>query len=81
MYLASSILMYINKKSRPRVELFFLGFFSMSACQCKAQIRPTEDLSFLCVFFLVLSKKYSKFIEEKKCDTAVSKNLFRKKVN
>lgn len=78
MYLASSILMYINKKSRPRVELFFLGFFSMSACQCKAQIRP-RPVIFVCVFFQYYLRNIRNLEEEKKCDTAVSKNLFRKK--
>lgn len=36
----------------------------MSACQCKAQIRP-RPVIFVCVF-LVLSKKYSKFRRRKK---------------
>lgn len=80
MYLASSILMYINKKSRPRVELFFLvSFFSMSAWQCKAQIRP-RPVIFVWVF-LVLSKKYSKFRRKKMWHYGLEEFILKKSIS
>lgn len=77
MYLASSILMYINKKSRPRVELFFFRYF-FNECMSMQSSNKTKTCHF-CVCFFQYYLRNIRNLEEKKCDTAVSKNLFRKK--